>query len=302
MSCAQICGLHFVNVLLDKREEIPFARHLPNIQLHSLPEKNLSKAKENVIRNCAVRDAWPWKDIHSALYRNMDRNSAIFHNATLLFLADQYPLTSNRTIPKEDFAHISPPPHSNSTVTSHYPLIPDVAVHVRCTDIIYYTPDRDDYGFMHWSEYRKHIPLRAKIIYILSEPLRYGGSRHDQPERCKILMDSLTNYLQTHFPHATVNLIRGAAMTGLLILSLAETVFCPPSTFCTWSSVGRDHGTVYMLPNRLFPFEKLSNFSSYENHHIHILHDSPIYQFGPQTIEKDKKEFVYEMIHTLTEE
>ena len=118
------------------------------------------------------------------------------------------------------------------------PLIPDVALHYRCSDNSYY-------GIMPFKVYSDRIPANAKNIYILSENLS-----RNQPARassyCKSIIAEFRSYLQKLFPLSIVSVFRGQDIyVDLARLTFANTTICSVSTYCLFPAISSSNYVYY---------------------------------------------------------
>lgn len=145
------------------------------------------------------------------------------------------------------------------------PLIPDVAIHYRCSDNF-----ERAYGFL---PYRALLPILGQgpgLVYVLSEPRgrRVSEARAHLNLLCDRILQGLSDFLLKHAPQKRVVFRRGNedAVTHLSLLALANTTVCSVSTFCLWAAVA-SNGTVYMPSSSLFgenlvALQKRQNFSN----------------------------------------
>jgi hypothetical protein len=120
------------------------------------------------------------------------------------------------------------------------PLIPDVALHYRCSDNSYY-------GIMPFKIYTDRIPHDSKYIYIISE----SPSRKLQPRTqiyCKAIIESFYNYIQKLFPLSIVSIFKGNNIyLDLARLTYAKTTVCSVSTFCLWPAISSSNTVHYPI-------------------------------------------------------
>jgi hypothetical protein len=113
----------------------------------------------------------------------------------------------------------------------------DVAIHFRCGDIMG-SCDRSDYGIIAYSEYSKRIFENTTSIGILTHPFDKQLTRSmdsSKTEDCKDAVYLLVEYLQDHFPHATITIRNSARDT--LPLTYARIVMAKQA-FTSLSSFG----------------------------------------------------------------
>eukprot|EP01035_Chromulina_nebulosa_P024380 gene24380-31738_t len=151
--------------------------------------------------------------------------------------------------------------NSNSNLTYEFfagtwqPLVPDVSIHFRCSDVLGST--NGAYGYLNFNAYEKLIPADTRLLYILSDHPDRSKER-GQSALCGQLVEHLAVHLRAVLPLALVVPLRGGttlsihdipAMFGDLVLSLAQltlsgTTICSSSTFCLWPALASE-GTAY---------------------------------------------------------
>lgn len=126
------------------------------------------------------------------------------------------------------------------------PLIPDVAIHYRCSDNILH----NKMGLTSFSSFlRSRFPSSPGTIYILSE-------REDRPSinhanrifshLCNPILEALMQFLHEMFPTAAVMVFRGASLLDdTLRIMHARVSFCSLSTFCLFPAMA-SFGKVYV--------------------------------------------------------
>jgi hypothetical protein len=101
------------------------------------------------------------------------------------------------------------------------PLIPDVvldevALHFRCGDVLGGV-DRNDFGMIRFSEYKKWIPRNTTSIGILTQPFEKDRNRWldwGTSDNCRLVDTALVDYLQTYVaPDATISIHNGVNET-----------------------------------------------------------------------------------------
>jgi len=120
----------------------------------------------------------------------------------------------------------------------HSRLYDDVAIHLRCGDIMGKV-SRTDYGFIKFSEYAKWIrnDTTTKSIGIITQPFHKNLLRQldqDHVDQCRNVTYTLVKYLQTAYPQARVSIHNGPNETmphAFARLTLAKKSFVSYSTF-----------------------------------------------------------------------
>ena len=124
------------------------------------------------------------------------------------------------------------------------PLIPDVLLHLRCSDTFHHAR----YGFMPFKAYLPLIPANARYIYVTSDhPGRQGNDEKRNSGRgCTEVCRALHTYLSSHFPHAVVVVKRGEdVLVAMAQMFLANVTICSASTFCLWPAVAKVDNIAY---------------------------------------------------------
>ncbi len=106
--------------------------------------------------------------------------------------------------------------------------VDDVAIHFRCGDIIEKRP-HPDYGYARFSFLLNYISREARSIGIVTQPFQgqIRGLDGTTPTRCPILVEALQQYLQQHFPRATVQIRNSSNET--ITLSFARFILANQS-------------------------------------------------------------------------
>lgn len=149
--------------------------------------------------------------------------------------------------------------------TSKLPEIPDVSIHYRCGDNTV-----GHYGFLAFPAFLNRIPANVSTIYILSESISRKSTER-RVTRCNSILTSLLTFLSTHYPSATIGLIRGGNIFDDFIrLSLSSITICSVSTFCYYAGMSSIND-VYFPITRLFAKATAPFYSS----NIHWLDKYP---------------------------
>jgi len=274
MMCADAIGFHFVAVpqYNDVTQNI-FTKGFRTIVQHKNPVNttNIDRALQEMKTICDTGE-YPWANPNALIFKAIDKVIPRTEEAYNIFLENIYNVTRSQVL--ADFSILNVSLHSFAVVLNdhlvykqhvhssvdlhnytvplshrkartphkkrsplHLPLIPNVAITMRCSDTLTATWPKDpDYGFMNWNLIASLIPNDAEHIYILSEPLDYSGNKLNI-KACIQIGDTFVNFLLQHFPNATVAIRRGYPNDGLVALGFAPIVICNPTTYCLFPAL-----------------------------------------------------------------
>lgn len=122
------------------------------------------------------------------------------------------------------------------------PLIPDVAIHYRCSDNLF-----AGMGCLAFSFVLSYIPHDAKYIYIFGE---YHSRlfQHTMAGHNDAIMKTLMREIQIRRPNAIVVVKRGSnPYTVMSQFAFANITICSPSTFCLYPAMAREKPTYFPL-------------------------------------------------------
>ena len=137
----------------------------------------------------------------------------------------------------------------------------DVAIHVRCGDVLKYA-HHVEYGYPRYDFYRRILQDPASIA-IITAPWDKTRCRKNKDcdfvDTCRGIILDMVDYMRTTFPNASVH-VRNNDTTlesyGRLIY--AKQNVCNPSTFCVFPSVAGIGDSFIVASEKLYPFvEKL---------------------------------------------
>jgi hypothetical protein len=141
-------------------------------------------------------------------------------------------------------------------------VLDDVAIHFRCGDVMGGV-NRDDFGMIKFTEYRKHISPSAKSIGILTQPFERGRNRKTDSSRtswCRNATYLLVETLQKDFPEARISIHNGMNETLPLAyarLTMAYQSFTSLSSFGIFPVIGSIGEGYFQEGNRgVNPFVK----------------------------------------------
>lgn len=259
-SFAQLHGLHFVAFSAYNHQQLSAQQHqqvesylplnhafvaaLPTVMLHPSPVE--SRAHVAALLNSSlgqeIMEPWPWQKRNSSWLHNVESISTVMRAAATAYMADTYGTGVTPTAPVETFHHPKEHMHNHhhAHTSGHRKLIPDVVILFRCSNVVLH--GGNEYGFINFNSYPKLIKTPPREIYILSEPLKYGP----WTETCVNVTRGLITFLSPLYPNTTILVRRGFAFDGLLTLALAQTVICPPSTFCFWPALANPSDNVHV--------------------------------------------------------
>jgi hypothetical protein len=167
-----------------------------------------------------------------------------------------------------------------------------LAILFRCCDILTRaSAESGQYGFVNWNVYLLTIPVTARTIYILMEPLDYVGCDHG--EHCRQISEAMAGFLSTHYPDAVVAIRRGHPDIGLVQLAETKVIVCTASSFCIFPAY-MNSGKIFMQLSKLFANNEAVRISN--NFHW-ITYPSQIYfnLYDPYD-----SQFVVKIINRLT--
>lgn len=151
----------------------------------------------------------------------------------------------------------------------------EVAIHFRCGDVLSsHIPKTDqNYGLLQFDAYRTRIPVNVTSIGIVTAPFAPSDTRsQDRPHTamCRVLVDALVVYLETHFPGATLTVRNDPTESIPQVMSrliLAQYSFCARSTFCLFPALASFGTTSYVQAGGLaYFFDPMAKV--YDNIHL----------------------------------
>lgn len=154
---------------------------------------------------------------------------------------------------------------STSPVGAVLPLIPDVTIHYRCSDLFV----NNEMGFLPTSKIVDIInndPLTKNNsvitnIYIVAET-RSRSSKNGL--KCDALYMNLFLKLQAIYPHANIVVKRGDDMVSDMIsLTYSKVTICSTSTFCLWFGIANPYSAYFPVT----PLVYQHNLESTDNGH-----------------------------------
>jgi hypothetical protein len=180
---------------------------------------------------------------------------------------------------------VAPPPHLDATKDA--PEIPfpapfsripnitldDVALHFRCGDIMG-GAKRNDFGIIKFTEYPKWIYPNTTSIGILTQPFDKDMVRRQdagKTEDCRQAVYLLVDYLQAHYPNATITIRNSREETIPLTyarLVMAKQAFTSLSSFGIFPVVATYGDGYFQRGNR-----GCNPFATYFAQHLPNLHE-----------------------------
>jgi hypothetical protein len=252
MSCAQDAGLHVVGFYGGRWEGIGSPRGsenevyinaMPSLRLHEKPASNHNEGIERVKSLCKS-NIFPWESQEVNMYSNIPMLRQVILEMSSNFDKFDKAAASKSGRPKNEFDHVTLPRiNSTNEKNSNFflPDTPTAAILFRCTDILHHQREWSAYGINNFNVYPMIIPNSATSIYILTEPVSYGGSG----VQCQHLSTTLIEFLASRYPRALVAIRRGHLTKNFAILTKAAYVVCPPSTFCFFPAAANAEGRSY---------------------------------------------------------
>lgn len=241
VACAYKSGFHFIGISpqVDHENE-PFYRAFPFLIPHTRPLATTSRVEmRSIIDKYCTCDTFcfhrgnVWESYIPQMRRTMQ-------DAIRLHLT--YP--RNGIFPENAglFLHKERDYFTIDTGT-YLPLIPDVAIHFRCSDNIIH-----GMGLLSVKTIVDRIPKNAKYIYIFSE----YGQRIDPHIRelgsmSAAIVKGVWQDISHAFPDAIVIAKRGMnVFTTMSTLGLANITICSPSSFCFYPAMSREKLTYFI--------------------------------------------------------
>jgi hypothetical protein len=149
---------------------------------------------------------------------------------------------------------------SAAVAARRFPLVPDVALHLRCSDIITNKRLGQDkihthYGFLNFREYAARIPSTARTVYVLSDP----PDRGDDGKLCEGILTAFVRFLRERVDENTPILVKrgGEIMYAQAQITLAAVTVCSASTFCFWPALGSQGTTYYPVTMLIYGGKEL---------------------------------------------
>ena len=299
-SCAHFSGAHAI--VLDYLDPtlcgIPhrvgntFFAALPKIIVHKNPHKTRAEVVEDYKKLCPKNNRYPWvqseqpidkfipylRDIVQEPMRKQllsigieGSNGARASNdsvATTIILP-QHQLNNSNT----NTAQMTDVPdlYYTLSVTEKEQLLlyPDVTVHYRCSDNIFFK----GMGLLQFHDIIDNIPSTAKYIFILTDDIIHTGRMNSYgrlphfmmnavEHLCRPILEALVHDIHHAFPSAHVVIRRGGNgemfFEILSMLMNSSTVICSASTFCFHFALMNPSGRI-ILPSMWFHGEKELN-------------------------------------------
>lgn len=233
--CSYFTGMHFLSVsfVWDPRtndQVSPFFSTFHRMIEHPKPVNNLIEGRQRIehICNCPLichEDA-------NALW-----TKGVFLIRPILKNAIRYQYEEIIKTNKHQHTIIRSEDQSYLPVNQTLPLIPNVAIHYRCSDNFV-----GPYGFLPFRAFKEILQEQynqgnINTIFVLAETKHRTGKNH-QVESCNQIFASLFQYLTTTFPKSNILIRRGDDIyTDFVRLSYANITICSASTFCLYPAI-----------------------------------------------------------------
>lgn len=240
IGCAELSGLHFIGVVgHPQRMEVgePFFDAIPFIIPHANPVKDHAAALKNIEQKCTctrycTREGQPWEAIIPQIRH-------IFAKGLYLHLSTR----KHGLLPEERGMLLSPGVDIYSVEPHQFlPLIPDVAIHYRCSDNTF-----GGMGLLSFKTVIDRIPPGAKYIYIFTESIS-RVKRELMGPHADVILSTLKKDIETAVNGAVVVIKRGSHLfTTLAQLGFANVTICSPSTFCLYPALARTKTTYFPI-------------------------------------------------------
>lgn len=231
--CALIAGVHYVSIRkistsIEVHTHSPIIELLPTISLHKSP--NTTDAILNVKRECFCETNDCHEHPEALYYRYSDLAVGMYAYAYEEIYSNILTLEGpDLSMDKDKTLRLKV---GSSGDKDRLPFIPDVSIHYRCGD-----NTGPGYGVLPYRAFTSRIPLTSKSIYIMGEG-RHRKVQKKSADLCEAIVVKLFDTLVTHFPNATVLVLRGANIThDQLRLAYSNVTICSASTFCLWPAM-----------------------------------------------------------------
>lgn len=269
-ACAYRSGAHIIIINSGENDE-PFWQAIPKVVVHPNPAANYESVKSYYQSTCNANSVFPWDDekhwykpeeliaIYRPLLKNCIRSQlgSYGYFTTKKSMLLTYPTAFNKSNPFQDDPDLSK--ILSSTDLESIPLFPDVLIHYRCSDNIFFP----NMGLLPFFAILSHIPVQSKYIFIVTES-EFGQNA----DICVPIEEELANEIGKAFPKAQVVIRRGGDVFQIYaMLAHCDVVICSASSFCFYGATANVEGQVY-LPTRPF-------YNSYINtNNIHTMENA----------------------------
>lgn len=240
IGCAQVAGFHFIGVTghpLRMEPDEPFFNAVPFLIPHANPVKDHETALKNIQAKCTcnrycTRESQPWEEI-IPLIRHIFAKGMYLHLST----------RRHGLLPEERGMLLSPGVDIYSVDAHQFlPLIPDVAVHYRCSDNTF-----GGMGLLSFKTVIDRIPSDAKYIYVFTEAIARVKGELMEPH-VDVILSALKKDIETAIKGSIVVIKRGSHLfTTFAQLGFANVTICSPSTFCLYPAMARVKTTYFPI-------------------------------------------------------
>ena len=292
--CAKLTGVdyiapYFMDPYFPFISDHPFFKALPRIELNSMSPKPFMIAKNEVDRKCRSF-MFPWNQDIALIHSHTDIVKSYFLKGINSYL-DTTSYSERYTIlgPYDRRIYRSKSTTANETSGGiiRYPLIPDIAIHFRCSD------NTDVGGILPLSAVteilegvQRRTDSNISTVYVVSEPpskAAHGKASELQKSRCRVLRHRLTMHVAQLIPNAVVILLRSQDLfDDLARLTYAKLLICSASTFCLWAAIS-SNGTAHLPVSKLFMQGQVKDYGP----HVHWIQDHPLVYFSPAASDQE---------------
>ncbi len=213
---------------LSSKQKRAFLDALPSVIVHPNPVASREKGRANVAKKCPCT-RYCWSDARAPWVNSTENIGKYMRDAVRVYMSTID--TSRGTVVSKDTDM------TNAKDGELLPIVPDVAIQYRCGDNIGFNYM---YGLLPFWAFKARIPADAKTIYVMSDhPTRNLQATYSG--RCQTILEALFEYLQQHFPQATVVVKRGGDIfLDVARFSLAKVLICSASTYCVWPAFANE--------------------------------------------------------------
>lgn len=288
LMCAHLSGIHFVvinkalrgfSTKSNNRKSSPqvFMDAFPHYLLHQKPTKGTTAARNAYDKHCSCPQ-YCFEELRSAWYHDIPRLQGLLSTALKNYYENEIAKKAI-TFRAKDFAPTTRQIKSSESNEGHrellkkskgkevFPLIPDVTIHLRCSDVIR-THLKGKYGFLNFHAYSHTIPQdKAKLIYVVTEKDFQSDARV-----CDIILAEMVDFLETQFPSSTVLVRRGGnPLHTMLQFAYSPITICSASTFCFWPAMVATGHAFYPVSNLILESKEI-----FVSNHFHWITSPPI--------------------------
>ena len=238
IACAHKSGFHFIGLSPQTDVDEPFFKALPYLIPHPNPLTTTNRTEMHRVLDINCRCGKYCFGKGKVWESYIPEMRQIMKNALQNHLSQRQDgiFLQHKSLPlqhDQDYFHVD--------TNSYLPLIPDVAIHFRCSDNLVH-----GMGLLSLKTIIERIPKNAKYIYMFSES-GYRLVHRELELTSPFVVKGVWEELCRAFPNAYVIAKRGMnVFSTMAILGSANITICSPSTFCFYSTMSRDKLTYFI--------------------------------------------------------